>query len=117
MSRPIRKFLSEAHPRVMGRTDWYLLLCIVATLVLSWPIAALLPLDGDLAVNLFLLGAAGTVIVTRLRRLIYAAKEELRVAPDRPSHRTREPEIDFLKYAGLDPEGTPPPKPRRRRKR
>jgi len=78
---------------IARRLDAWLLASLVGGILLAAVLSPLLP-GGDVAMNVFLVGGTATVIFTRLRRLIYAAKEELGVA------RAAEiPKLNFRRYA------------------
>jgi len=91
-------------PRPKGRgVDTWFFVSAIATVPLAFVLAPLVP-RGDFAMNLFLLGAAATVVFTRLRRLIYAAKEEMGVAKGATL-----PKLDYPRYADASEIDIPPP--------
>ncbi|HEX5138226.1 MAG TPA: hypothetical protein VFY93_14715 [Planctomycetota bacterium] len=97
--------------------DGWLLAALAAGIVVGAGLGRLLP-GGHVALNVFLLGTAATVIFSQLRRLIYAAKDELGVAKGAPM-----PKLDYPRYAdasGVDipppQRKTKPPRPRKPRK-
>jgi hypothetical protein len=105
LPRPVRRGL-----------DAWLIASAIATVPLAFALAPLVP-GGDFAMNVFLFAAAATVVFTRLRRLIYAAKEDLGVARGATL-----PKLEFPRYAdasGVDipppPKKPAPPRPRKPR--
>lgn len=91
---------------IVRKLDAWLVASLAAGIVVASAVGRLLP-GGDLAMNFFLLGFAATVVFTRLRRLIYAAKEELGVARG-----AMLPKLDYPRYADASGVDIPPP-PRR----
>jgi hypothetical protein len=93
---------------MLRRPDLWLVASLGAGIVVASLVGRLLP-GGDVGLNVFLLGTAATVVFSALRRLIYAAKEELGVARGEAPRK-----LDYARYAdagGLDLL-EPPPKPR-----
>jgi hypothetical protein len=93
-------FLAQAIAR---KLDGWLIGSLVAGVLLGSALSRLLP-GGDIAMNGFLLGAAATVVFSHLRRLIYAAKEELGVARGASLGK-----LDYPRYAGASGTDIPPP--------
>jgi hypothetical protein len=91
---------------IARKLDAWLVASLAAAILLAAALGRLLP-GRDVALNLFLLGTAGTVVFTHLRRLIYAAKEELGVARGATL-----PKLDYPRYA--DATGVDIPRPPKR---
>ncbi len=91
------------RPSRWRAVDVWFLASAILTVPLAFALAYLVP-GKDFAMNVFLLGAAATVVFTRLRRLIYAAKEELGVARGATL-----PRIEFPRYADASAVDIPPP--------
>jgi hypothetical protein len=88
---------------IRKKVDAWLVASVALGIALGAALGALLP-GGDVALNVFLLGTAATVVFTRLRRLIYAAKEELGVAKGASL-----PKLDYPRYADASEISIPPP--------
>lgn len=84
-------------------TDAWFLASALATVPLAFLLEPLVP-GGHVAMNLFLLGVAATVVFTHLRGLIYAAKDELGVAKGGSL-----PKLDYPRYADASGVDIPPP--------
>jgi len=90
------------RPTRRGVDAWFLA-SAVATVPLAFALSPLVP-GGDVALNVFLLGLAATVVFTYLRRLIYSAKEELGVAKGATL-----PKLDYTRYADASGVDIPAP--------
>ena len=88
---------------ILRKLDAWLVASLAAGILLAAAFGPFLP-GRDVAMNVFLLGAAATVVFTHLRRLIYAAKEELGVARGASL-----PKLDFPRYADASGVDIPPP--------
>lgn len=83
--------------------DGWLVASLVAGILLGSVLWPLLP-GGHFALNLFLFAVAATVVFTHLRRLIYAAKDELGVAKGASL-----PKLDYPRYADASGVDIPAP--------